>query len=561
MSIVHTTPIWWHLNAVPNVANWRRNRMNELEGFESELRELFDELLRDPSFLLWIKACERTRFYWSRFHAVAVTGYLPPKLQRSGYEFLEIMKDIFAIRNKIALRSSLEKELCDSYAHSMEIRCMLVRTSLESSMLVVRKALREELQDAYQFTDNWGEGPPSGDRGLRTILCGCYWIIAHKLDSWRIELKGEAGPYAHCIRNHHELVLGGLQLFGLFLRTAALLGNKGGHDLADAIDFRDRIRNELVQPLAELWAELNTARQIPDEDLARCHPMEEAARAKVVELRQKVIPFANEAEERFKQACGHISKQDWASWQNLAFEERLEFDLPANDPKSAPEEWAQLMANLLDRLDDVSDRARLQQLCLVQIEHPEIEPNEQARASNLVRMIGRLLDIDFSGTLDLVCQRLITDKPTTPAAFYELQLIGHVLRTVRRAANRPMAAQKLHALITALLEVDKNRWGRPAALNAILARLLAAYFVVVSEDHADSISNLWTLGQKCIKGVANDPHFFQTLAKDVLRLIGRQGGALAKMIILARLVPRSAVRWPDRLIELEGLWQTDSVNL
>ncbi len=558
--VVLSPSVWRHLNAVPNFVNWRRNRINEIEGFESELGDLRDELIRNPCFHLWIKACERTRFYWSRFHAVAVTGCLPPRLERSGYEFLKIMGEILALRERIIAASDWEKDRSESYSRSMEIRCLLVKTRLELGIVQVRQAIWKELPGgtAYQFNDDWTASVGSKDQ--LTILCGCYWTIAHKLDSWRLELEREEGPYAHCIRNHHELILGSLQLFRLILKTAEPLGCID--ELKQAQEFSDRLRCQLLEPLAYFWAEINAHQAIPEDellgfhDLALSHPMEDQARAKVLEWRMAVVPFANEAEDRFKKACRHISPQDWLSWENLAFEERLEFELPEDPPLKTPIQWTNLIAHVLNRLEEINSRDGLQQLCFALIKFPNVEPNEKTRAGNLVALIGRLLELDFSGTIGLVRQRLLADAPTQPSAFYELQLVGHVLRTVRRATNRNQAEEHLCDLVTGMIQTDAARWGRVEARNAIMARLLAACFVVASDD-IGSIERLWTIGKECVKLAEGDPHFFQTLAKDVLRLLGQHNSGLGKTFLLARLVPPNAVRWPDRLEKLAVLWRTD----
>ncbi len=570
MTLGGPLPVWQHLNALPEVTNWRRNRINEIEGFESDLRSLRDELRRTASFSLWIKSCERTRFYWSRFHAVGMAGSLPQKLERSGYEFISIVTDILALQEDVVSNfpSVIGQDLCRSYGHSMILRRMLVETLLVSSTVEVRAAIWRELQlpsgDGYTLEDSC-EDPTcdanNDECSQRTILCGAYWIIAHKLDSWRLELENEAGPFAHSIRNHHELVLGGLQLFGLILRTGERLGDSDA--MVDAEKFKLRIREELVQILADLWAEINDARPIPEddllgpEDLAQSHPLEEKAKEMIIRLRAHVVPYANEAEKHFKEARSRISKRHWNSWVTVAFENRYEFELPKCSTMDNPAPWRRLICRVIQNLNDTSNREQLRQLYVILGDCPAIEADTRERASKQVILLGRLLELDFSGSLNLVRNQLLEAETTPPVGFFELQLIGHVLRTVRHATNRAQSEKRLYDLIQDLIETTPARWGKEATRNALLARLLAAYFVVVPEEQ-DSIARLWTLARICVDKAGDDLHFFQILARDTLRLIDRGDGSWGKIIILGRLVPRGAVRWPDKLKDLSPFWGIDS---
>ena len=568
MSVMQPASVWRQLNAIPQVGNWRRNRINEVEGFEGDLRNLRDELRRGGSFLLWIKACERTRFYWSRFHAVGMTGSLPLKLARSGYEFLAIVKDILGFKEAVVAACPAWGPLCHAYGHSMELRCMLVTTLLNSTTVEVREVLWRELPDHadYRLEDDGMDlsgNVPTDKSSQNIIVCGSYWIIAHKLDSWRLELVNEAGPFAHSIRNHHELVFGGLQLFSLILKTAERLGDS--EETKRAGEFRKQIEDEVVRPLALFWAEINDRKPIPGddllsaEDLSPDHPLEERARAIIDDMRRKVVPLADEAERRFKQARGLISRRDWDAWITLAFEDRYEFELPECTVRQDPAVWGRVLTEVLERLHEVNSRDHLLQLWEALRDSPEMEPDAAKRAASQVLLTGRLLELDFAGSLDLVRRRLLEDEPGTPHGFFELQMIGHVLRTVRQAANRTQSEKVLQELLRSMCEANPERWGRTTARNALLARLLAAYFVVVPEDHVDSIGRLWVLGQHCAKTVGGDPHFFQTLARDTLRLLGQGDGVWGKLIILCRLAPRAAVRWPEKLQQLSALWRMDGL--
>ncbi|WP_395744673.1 hypothetical protein [Prosthecobacter sp.] len=554
--------VWKLLNAVPNVANWRRNRINEIEGFENDLRTLRDELGHAPGFVLWVKACERTRFYWSRFHAVGMIGSLPAKLARSGYEFLEIVEDILAFKHEVIASFPEAEDLCNGYEQSMRLRLLLVKTLLDSTPVEVRDVMWSKFpgHQGYRLSALDGQKPQPEASEVKnhqsTILCGAFWILAHKLDSWRLELENEAGPFAHSVRNHHELVLGSLQLFGLILKTAELLGDTPA--MREAYKFKDEVRDNLVEPLATLWTRINEAQSIPEddlldaEDLVPNHPLEQEASAMVAGLRQKIIPFADKAEARFKVARQQISMQDWDMWMTMAFEERYEFDLPDSEPRHDPAPWRHLIHQVIGRLGEVTCKNRLRQLLAA---FPQVEPASDQRAAGMVLLTSRLLELDFAGSLAHVRKALLEDQSGTPAAFYELQLIGHLLRTVRQAANRSQSEIALHALLADFLQADPARWGGQPARNAMMARLLAAYFVLVSEQNTDSVARLWAVGQKCVAAAGDDPHFFQTLARDTTRLLGRNEGTLGKMLFLARLVPPNAVRWPDRLHKLSTYWQ------
>jgi hypothetical protein len=556
--------VWRRLNAVPNMANWRRNRINEIEGFENDLRTLREELGHAASYVLWVKACERTRVYWSRFHAVGMLGSLPPRLERSGYEFLEIVTEILTFRDDVILSRPEKEELCRRYEHSMRLRYMLVQTLLStSSSLEVRDVMWKQLDKlpGYSLHDaDWHEPQPDVSEkqsSQRTLICGACWVLAQKLDSWRLELTNESGPFAHSIRNHHELVLGALQLFGLVLKTAALLGKTEA--MSDTLAFKATIEERLLQPLAHLWQEINAAQSIPEddllgaEDLVPRHPLESKAHELVTSLLTEVIPLGDEAEQRFKAARAQITKQDWNMWITMGFEERHAFSLPdcSQSQRVSPVSWQSLVSEVLPRLGEVNCKKRLQDLHAVLSVTPVEESETNQRAMALVIVAGRLLELDFANSLSLVRKALLVDPPGTPPAYYELQLIGHVLRTVRQVTNRPLAETTLHDLISAFCLADPARWEGVPARNAMLARLLAAYFVVFSEHHVTTAS---ALGQQCVKVAGNDPHFFQSLAKDTVRLLGRNQGMLGKIFLLSQLVPPHAVRWPEKLLELKALW-------
>lgn len=503
------------LHCWPDYRNSRANFERETIRILSRLIQCAQDYTSNPGFLGLLALCVESRRVWIRLLVLALTPHCAGDRRAWLIRFVRAIQEATQVRQRL-LRTldsqPANRETATRYYEDLRRRAVLAEALLDCQSDVVRVGLGwpEDLQDQIlPFPDGQSDeartATPSNVQGAAGTLAGAWWVAACASAVLESELSHEAGPFPHCLKQHHDLALTVHALSAALIENAAA---EGGESLKPMISEAQAelewFRKQVLERIEYLFLEQATSLSHPIPTQQNTPPPPDAGLPAWQELLHPIVSAARSAHGRaimgWKECRSRTTNTVWNAWMSLLLWDRSL--LPALASSSDQEQdIVHALGRFLQRLEvsqlgpngagtltqaDLDDFEAFLGLAIAgRLRVESLDPDRRAASNGnstddlVILLLDRLAalskDLSFRWCEEFILRPTGRFFPNLPLRVSGL-LAAHLLQDASLGHSKRMgkATEFINTLVEGLLGIeDHNRYGSLQGFGTLLASLVS----------------------------------------------------------------------------------------